>query len=63
MRDKIIAAGVRNLKEFGYPGVNSENIITDPIYSTYFKNMLNDNMGLGFDNVIKSILTDIDGAE
>lgn len=40
MREKLIAAGVRNLKEFGYPAVNEKNILTDMIYSEFFRQML-----------------------
>ena len=35
-REILIANGVRNLKEFGYPGVTKENILTDPIYREFF---------------------------
>jgi hypothetical protein len=42
MRDKLIAAGIRNLKEFGYPQVDALNILTDLIYSQFFKRMLED---------------------
>jgi len=59
MEDKILAAGVRNLKEYGYPDVNKENILTDPIYSAFFKSMLNDNLGKGVDEVINGLLGDI----
>lgn len=40
IREKLIAAGVRNLKEFGYPDVTPENILTDFIYSRFFDSML-----------------------
>lgn len=42
---KLIAAGVRNLKEFGYPNCNEDNIITDDIYKQFFLSMLQDNKG------------------
>ena len=45
MRYKIIETGVRNLKEFGYPNASKNNILTDPIYSAFFKSMLEDNLG------------------
>lgn len=47
MRDKLIAAGVKNLKEFGYPMVNAENILTDNIFKAFFSSMLKDNKGHG----------------
>lgn len=40
MERKLIEAGIRNLKEFGYPSVNAENILTDEIYKAFFKRML-----------------------
>lgn len=53
---KIIAKGVRNLQEFGYPDVTPENILTDEIYSTFFKSMLEENLGGPFDKEITLIL-------
>lgn len=63
MRDKLIAAGVRNLKEFGYDAVNSENILTDTVFSMFFKSMLKDNLGMGADQEIKALLAEIELAE
>lgn len=40
--DSLKQAGVRNLKEYGYPDVNNENIMTDRIYSNFFASMLDD---------------------
>lgn len=59
MRDKLIAAGVRNLKEFGYPSVNAENILTDKIYRMFFKSMLEDNLGKGVDAEVNALLAEI----
>lgn len=42
IRDALLAAGVRNLKEFGYPKCNQVNILTDAVYSAFFKKMLED---------------------
>lgn len=55
---KLIAAGVKNLKEFGYPNCNSENILTDMIYKRFFVSMLEDNKGKSkeVDAAIKSLL-------
>lgn len=44
IREKVIAAGVKNLKEFGYPDVNEHNILTDEVYSQFFESMLRDNI-------------------
>lgn len=59
MRQKLITAGIKNLKEYGYPGVTEENILTDDIYKAFFKSMLNDNLGKGADNAIKSLLAEL----
>lgn len=40
------------MHEFGYPNVNSDNIITDQVYSMFFDNMLKDNLGHGVDKAI-----------
>lgn len=45
VRQKLIDAGVKNLKDFGYPAVNAENILTDYVYKQFFLSMLNDNLG------------------
>lgn len=57
----LLKAGVKNLKEFGYPEVNIENILTDIIYSGFFKSMLIDNKGNGkqIDEVIDELLNSI----
>lgn len=45
MEQKLIAAGVRNLHEFGYPQANEQNIMIDEIYSAFFSMMLKDSLG------------------
>lgn len=42
---KLIDAGVRNLRAFGYPECNSANILTDAVYGAFFESMLRDNKG------------------
>lgn len=61
MEKELIAAGVRNLKEFGYPKVDEKNILTDPIYSAFFRSMLRDNKGHSaeVDKAIDKLLTQI----
>jgi hypothetical protein len=61
IRGTLIAAGVRNLQEYGYPAVTPENIMTDRIYSAFFKSMLNDNLGhsASIDAAIKLLLSEI----
>jgi len=45
IKEALIDAGVKNLKEFGYECVNKENILADDVYSQFFRSMLNDNLG------------------
>lgn len=61
IRNKLIVAGVKNLKEFGYPSVNSDNILTDYLFAQFFKSMLEDNLGNGaaIDKEINGLLADI----
>ncbi len=40
MKELLIKAGIKNLKTFGYPGVDADNILTDMIYKEFFKSML-----------------------
>jgi hypothetical protein len=40
LQDRLIAAGVANLREFGYPHCTKENILTDMIYRRFFLSML-----------------------
>ena len=64
IKDKLLTAGVSNLKQFGYPEVNKENILTDVIYAGFFKSMLNDNKGQAgkqVDAVIYELLSVVAG--
>lgn len=65
MRKKLIESGVRNLRAYGYPGCNADNILTDRIYSAFFASMLKDNKGhsADLDAVINGLLEDIAAAE
>ena len=45
IRNHLLSAGVKNLKEYGYPSVTIENITTDEIYREFFKSMLESNLG------------------
>lgn len=42
---RLVDAGVRNLREFGYPNCTKENILTDEIYKAFFAQMLRENRG------------------
>ncbi|MDA8175704.1 hypothetical protein A6M27_12905 [Acidithiobacillus thiooxidans] len=62
IREKLIRAGVRNLKEFGYSNVNPDNILTDTVFAAFFKSMLEDNLGNGdaADRIIHGLIAEID---
>jgi hypothetical protein len=59
MRSKLIDAGVRNLREFGYPMANKNNILTDDVFKRFFVSMLRDNLGKGADDAINGLLTEL----
>jgi len=59
-RDQILDAGVKNLREFGYPHVDRQNILTDQVYSAFFRKMLEESRGLGFDGDLNNMLDEID---
>lgn len=59
IRRKLIEAGVKNLKEFGYPNVDTKNILTDYIYRKFFESMLEDNKGQGVDAEIDALLVEV----
>lgn len=56
----LIRAGVANLKEFGYPAVTKDNILTDLIFRAFFRSMLEDNKGKGHDKHIQPLIDYID---
>jgi hypothetical protein len=59
IRASLIKAGVRNLKEFGYPMVNEKNILTDDVFKRFFVSMLRDNLGKGADDTINALLKEL----
>jgi hypothetical protein len=61
MRDKIIAASVKDMIQFGYPQADKENIFTDAVYSLMFKTMLVRYKGNSdkLDKIIDDLLKDI----
>lgn len=60
IREHLIAAGVKNLHEFGYPTCTAENILTDCVYREFFRSMLESNLGknAAADVEIKKLLKD-----
>lgn len=61
IREHLLKAGVKNLKEFGYPEVTTETILTDEVYKEFFKSMLEENLGNGkqVDEVINQLLSEV----
>ena len=62
IREHLLKAGVKNLKEFGYPEVTTKTILTDEVYKIFFKSMLEDNLGNGnqVDEVINQLLSKVE---
>jgi hypothetical protein len=58
---RLIAKGVENLMEFGYQSVSVDNIMTDDPFKSFFRSMLNDNLGHSneIDQAIESLLADL----
>lgn len=56
----LITTGVSNLREFGYPACNADNILTDRIYMAFFRSMLEDNLGKGYDTDIRALIAECD---
>lgn len=54
IKNKLIEAGVKNLKAFGYSDVNKDNILTVSIFSMFFKSMLEDECNGGNANIDKA---------
>ena len=63
IKTKLIAAGVKNLKAFGYPKCDKKNILTDSLYKAFFASLLKDNKGNGsdIDQAIDELLTVCEG--
>lgn len=62
IKESLINAGVKNLKQFGYTMVDKENIFTDVIYKAFFLKMLEDYIGKAnaeVDKVIDELMTKI----
>ena len=45
IKSKLIKQVVIRLRKFGFVHVNEENILTDEVYSLYFKKILNEMLG------------------
>ncbi len=62
IRNALITAGVKNLKNLGYPQCDDSNIMTDLVYRQFFRSMLVENKGVqkSFDPEINQIIAEID---
>lgn len=58
-RNSLIEAGVKNLKSFGYPNANKNNILTDSIYKVFFLGMLEDEANVTDDKRFEKARTDL----
>jgi len=61
VREKLLQAGVKNLREFGYPSCDEKSILTDMIYSRFFESMLKENRGHDkeIDDAIEELLKEL----
>lgn len=61
LKIKLIKNGIKNLNEFGYDNVNSENIKSDLIYGNMFQSMLKGNLGHSplIDDAINELLAEV----
>ena len=62
--DKLIHAGARNLREYGYPDASADNILTVPVFAAFFRSMLESNLGHGdeADRITRDLIAEIDAA-
>ena len=61
IKEHLLKAGVKNLKQFGYSEVTTETILTDEVYKEFFKSMLEENLGNDkqVDEVIEQLLSEV----
>ena len=55
VRDHFLKMGVKNLKEFGYPSVTTENILTEYIFRKMFQGMLEDESNITSSKTVESV--------
>ncbi len=63
IKDKLINAGVNNLRDFGYVNCTKDNLFECEIYQAFFLSMLKDNKGkAGYtvDKAIDSLIAQIE---
>jgi hypothetical protein len=59
IKKSIVVSGVKNLKEYGYSEVTEDNIITDVVYSGFFKSMLKDNLGQSGNGAVEEVIQEL----
>lgn len=62
-RHSVIARGVKACRDFGWPHATMENIITDRVYSMFFRSTLEDALqgdNSNADKLLQSIIDEID---
>jgi hypothetical protein len=59
IRETLIKNGVKNLREFGYPSCDENNIMKVEIFKAFFEAMLEENLGKGFDKDINALLKEL----
>jgi hypothetical protein len=60
LKQKLMEAGVKNLREFGYPSVSKANITSERVFAMFFRSMLEENRGQGADAEIDELIAEID---
>jgi len=45
IREQLLKAGAKNLRDFGYPDVTEKNIMDSMITRAFFDSMLDENLG------------------
>ena len=60
-REDLIRNGVKNLREFGYPDCDENNILKHSILKTFFISMLKENKGINkeADKIIDDLLEEM----
>ncbi len=61
IQESLIHAGVKNLRSFGYPSCNRQNIMTDMVFGRFFEDMLKENLGhsKAHDEAINGLLAEL----
>ena len=59
IRQKLLESGVKSLKEFGYPNVDTKNILTDEVYSQFFRGMLDDAIARSNNDTIDGVIDEL----